>query len=102
MADPDEGQRPKLTPPYYPPGDGEGIPYTIHTAADKTVAEYARISLFAVLRLDIFSYWALLRDAVIYNRAQSAAGRKWLKNAHRLTLTEPDVESLQAFIERGG
>lgn len=102
MADPDQGQRPKLTAPYYPGKDGTGIPYTINTAADKAVAEYARISLFDVLGLDIFSYWALLRDAVIYNRAQSDAGRKWLRDAHRLTLTEPDVDGLRALIERGG
>lgn len=102
MADGDPEERPKLTPPYYPSGDSEGIPYIIQTAEAKAVAEYARISLFDAFALDIFRYWALLRDAIIYNRAQSEAGRKWLRDAHRLTQTEPDMEGLQAFIEKGG
>lgn len=50
--------------------------------------------MFEVFALDVFTYWALLHDAVVYGNAQTDEGRKWLKNAWRLTQTEPDREKL--------
>ena len=56
----------------------------------------------AVYDLDIITFWALLRDGVIYNRAQTETGRKWLRNAWRITQTEPETEKLKAkYGERG-
>lgn len=102
MAGGHPGIRPKLILPSYPCGGSEGIPYTIRTAEEKCVAEYAQMSMLAVMRLDIFSFWALLRDAVIYNRAGSPAGREWLQNAHRLIQTEPDLPALRQKFGKGG
>lgn len=66
----------------------------ITTQHQKVVADYAGISLFNVYQLDIFTYWALLHDAIVYGNAQTEEGRKWLHNAWRLTQTEPEREKL--------
>lgn len=47
-----------------------------------------------VYELDIFTYWALLHDAVVYGNAQTEEGRKWLHNAWRINQTEPEEEKL--------
>ncbi len=70
------------------------MPFSITTQQEKIVAEYAGISLLDVFELDVFSYWSLLHDAVVYGNAQTEEGRKWLKNAWRLTQTEPDRQKL--------
>lgn len=95
MAKQNEGSRPKLKTPYYPSRDSEGVPFDIGTLEEKTVAEYANISFLQVYELDVFSYWALLRDAVIFNRSQTKKGREWLKNAWRIIQTKPDDKKLQ-------
>lgn len=59
------------------------------------MAEYAGLSLLQVMELDYFSFRALLRDAVIWNHSGSKEGRKWLRNAHRLNQTEPDLPALR-------
>ena len=64
------------------------------TQRQKVVADYAGISLFEVYQLDVFTYWALLHDAIVYGNAQTAAGRAWLHNAWRLTQTAPDTVKL--------
>lgn len=66
------------------------------------MAEYAGISVMDVYALDIFTFWALLHDAVVYNHSQTKKGREWLKNAWRLTQTEPDEEAVDREIMRGG
>ena len=37
----------------------------------------------------------LLRDAVIYNKMQTDKGRKWLRDAYRITQTAPDMDKLR-------
>ena len=58
------------------------------------VSDYAGLSMAEITELDVFNFWALMHDAVIYNHAQTEEGRKWLKNAHRLEQTEPDDDAL--------
>lgn len=52
------------------------MPFALCSASEKLVSEYAGIPLPAVYDLDIITFWALLRDSVIYNRAQTETGRK--------------------------
>lgn len=66
------------------------------------MAEYAGISVMDVYTLDIFTFWALLHDAVVYNHSQTQKGREWLKNAWRLTQTEPDEDAVDREIMQGG
>ena len=51
--------------------------------------------MYDVYQLDVFTYWALLHDAIVYGNAQTEAGREWLHNAWRLTQTTPDVVKLK-------
>lgn len=66
------------------------------------MAEFTGLPLHQVYEIDVFTFWALLRDAVIYNRSQTKEGRDWLKNAHRLTVTEPDTPKLRQKLGKGG
>ena len=59
------------------------------------MAEYAGLSLLQVMELDFFSFRALLRDAIIWNHSSTKKGRDWLRNAHRLIQTEPDLPALR-------
>lgn len=60
------------------------------------------MSLFEVYQLDVFTYWALLHDAVVYDNAQTTEGREWLHNAWRITQTEPDRPKLHSKIRTKG
>lgn len=78
------------------------MPFTLATANEKAVSEYAQIPLPRVGELDVVTFWALLRDSVIYNKAQTKEGREWLKNAWRLTQTAPETEKLRKKYGKGG
>lgn len=69
---------------------------------EKAVAEYAGISVMEVYALDVFAFWALLHDAVVYAHSQTKSGRQWLRDAWRLTQTEPDDEAVDREIMRRG
>lgn len=57
--------------------------------------------MFDVYQLDIFTYWALLHDAIVTTNAQTEEGRKWLHDAWRIQQTTPDAEKLhQNMAER--
>lgn len=59
------------------------------------MAEYCRISLPEVERLDFIEYLRLRRDAFIYNLNQTKEGREYLDNAYRLTVTDIDSDALR-------
>lgn len=66
------------------------------------MADYANIPLPDVFELDIFTFWALLHDVVVYNKSRTKDGRRWLRNAWRITQTEPDEEAVARKIAEGG
>lgn len=66
------------------------------------MAEYASVSILDTDEFDIFTFWAMLRDAIIFNRSQTKEGRKWLKNAWRIRQTEPETEKLRQKAGKGG
>lgn len=70
------------------------MPFGITTQREKLVADYAGVSLFDVYQMDLFTYWALLHDAIVTINAQTEEGRKWLNNAWRIQQTQPDTEKL--------
>ena len=90
----DAVNRPELAVPYYPDKQEE-IPFELFTGGEKLVAEYANMSVPEVFELDIYDFRMLLRDAVIYNKMQTDKGRKWLKDAYRITQTVPDMDKLR-------
>lgn len=66
------------------------------------MADYAGIPLPHVYEFDVFEFWTLLHDAVVYNNSQTKEGRKWLRNAWRLTRTAPDDKALKQKYGKGG
>ncbi|HCW79781.1 MAG TPA: hypothetical protein DG942_01590 [Ruminococcaceae bacterium] len=64
---------------------------------DKVVADYASISIFAVQELDVFTYWQMLRDAVIYACQQTEPGREYLEKCWAAEQTEPDRKMLRQY-----
>jgi len=59
------------------------------------VAEYARISLPEVQRLNYIEYLTLRRDAFIYSMSRTEEGQKYLDNAWRMEQTVPDRAALR-------
>lgn len=45
--------------------------------------------------MDIFKYWFLLREAVIYNCMQTEEGQKYLEKCWMADQTEPDRDMLR-------
>lgn len=66
------------------------------------MADYANVSILDTDEMDVFTFWALLRDAVIFNRSHTKEGRKWLKNAWRIRQTEPEATKLHQKAGKGG
>lgn len=81
--------------PSYPSEDDGGPTYHAATEWEKVTADYAGIPLTQVGDLLIVDYLVLRRDALIWTCQRTQAGREWLENAYRLTLTDPDRESLR-------
>ena len=74
----------------------------MNSVAEKVVADYANVSILDTDEMDVFLFWGLLRDAVVFNRAQTEEGRKWLHNAWRLTQTAPEDKKLRDKYGKGG
>lgn len=83
----------KLEMPYYPNKENkDAIKYTMYNCFDKLVADYANMSIYEIDEINILEYWLLLRDAFIYNLAQTKEGKQYLNDAYRLTQTDADEE----------
>ncbi len=87
----------KLTVPSCPEGGKNEGHYTAITGNDKIVADYAGISIFEVQNLDVFSYWFLLREAVIFACQQTEGGRDYLERCWAAEQTEPDRKMLRQY-----
>lgn len=59
---------------------------------EKLVADYARISLAEVEKLDYVRYRELVRDAFIYEYNATEYGRDYLNKAWQLSRTDNDRE----------
>lgn len=92
---------PKLKIPYYPEDDENNKGrYEVNTLEEKIVCEYTGYSFDRLDKLDVFEYWLLLRDAVVYNYTQSEEGREYLEKCWILEQTNPDRESLRKKLSR--
>lgn len=66
------------------------------------VAEYAGVSLWAALDLDLIDFLTLRRDAFISLLMRSMAGREYLDKAWCREQTEPDRAALRKMVAGGG
>jgi len=85
----------KLAIPYYPGNNDNGGHYEVNTLEEKIICEYTGYKFNEIENLDVFKYWILLRDAVIYNYMQTEDGREYLENCWRMEQTEPDRGALR-------
>lgn len=77
-------------------GDDESYHFERYTAAEKMVADYARLSIPAVNRLNYVDFLILQREAVIHLFSSTEKGREMLEDAYCLSQTEPDRAALRA------
>jgi hypothetical protein len=67
------------------------------------VAEYTGLNFLQIKQLNYIEFLQYRRDAFIHWLNQSDWGREYLRNAWRMTQTEPDREKLrQKFGKKGG
>ena len=76
--------------------DDESYHFERYTAAEKMVADYARLSIPAVTRLNYVDFLILQREAVIHLFSSTEKGREMLEDAYCLSQTEPDRAALRA------
>lgn len=43
--------------------------------------------------MDVFEYWGILHDAVVWNRSSTKEGREYLENAYMYMQEKPDRET---------
>lgn len=92
----------KLKVPYCPDDKGNEGHFEINTIEEKVIRDYTGYDFNRIDTLDVFEYWLLLRDAVIYNYSQTDEGQKYLERCWRLEQTEPDRKALREKFKRGG
>lgn len=80
--------------PYYPLEGGKAY-YKNNSSDSKLVSVYANISIPEAQELDVFTYWGLLHDAIVWNCSRSEEGREYLENAWMYSQTEPDRDALR-------
>jgi hypothetical protein len=94
-------KQPKLKIPRCPDDDDEGH-YKLNYLEEKLVSEYTGFNFAQLSLLNVFEYWAILRDAVIYKYMQSEEGQEYLDRCWLLEQTAPDRERLRDKFGKGG
>ena len=94
MGEEREEEQPKLRVPFYPT-EGERAYYTVQSSDMKWVIDYTGCSYSEVSEFDVFTFWGLLHDAVVWSLGRSKEGREYLENAWYYEQTEPDRAALR-------
>ncbi len=69
--------------------------YEVNTIEEKTVSNYTGYDFDRVDELEVFQYWLLLRDAIVYKHLQTKEGSEYLEKCWIMEQTKPDRESLR-------
>lgn len=69
---------------------------------EKLVSDYTGFNFMQVEELDVFVYYALLRDAVIHKYMQTEDGQEYLEKCWILEQTEPDRVRLREKFRKEG
>lgn len=89
--------------PYYPREDsGQEIPYNLLTRPEKLVMDYCHINIYEVQEMEIDIYLFFLREAMIFENAQTEEGREYLRNCWRIEQTKPEIKKLREKYGKGG
>ena len=65
------------------------------------IHRYTGLSFREIQKLNVFEYQLFLRDGYIDSLSGSEEGRKYLKNAARMEITEPDRKNWRKFAQGG-
>lgn len=76
-------------------GNTGGHQFETPSWALRLVAEYTGLNFKEVLALDYYQYLVWRRDAYITHLERTEGGREYLRNAWRMTQTEPDRVKLR-------
>ena len=58
------------------------------------------MSIIDATELNVFEFWKLLHDAVVWNCSNTESGREYLENAYIYNQTEPDRDKLRSQISK--
>jgi hypothetical protein len=64
--------------------------------------DFTGFNFVQIAELDVFEYWAILRDAVIYKYMQTQEGLEYLEKCWMLEQTKPDRERLREKFGKEG
>lgn len=84
--------RPKLNVPYYPKNGDSKAYFRCVSGFKKIAADYSGCSVREVYDMDVFEYWGILHDAVVWNCGSTKEGREYLENAYMYMQEKPDRE----------
>lgn len=65
------------------------------------IHQYTGLSFLEIQKLNVFEHQLFLRDGYIHGLAGSEKGRKYLENAARMEITEPDRKAWRKFMQGG-
>lgn len=68
----------------------------------KAIADYTGMPISVIVELPISLFLLFRKNTWIYNQMHSEEGQKMLKDFWRLQQTEPDIDAIHRFQERGG
>lgn len=88
---------PNLKMPYFPEVSDYIRRFSCNTQEIKITADYCNMSFMEILALDIFTYWAWLHDAVVWDCEKTEDGRDYLEKAWAGSQSEPDRKALRAL-----
>jgi hypothetical protein len=95
-----KGEQPKLRTPFYPT-KGERAYYKAESSDCKWVIDYTGCTYIEVMEMDVYTFWGLLHDAVVWALDKTAEGREYLENAWYYEQTEPDRDALREVFGGG-
>lgn len=90
-----------LNLPHYSGAAENKVFFETNFVEAKIISDYANCSFSEVWEMDVFTYWAILHDAVVHNLNQTEEGRQYLESAYCEMQTEPDREALRAAFGGG-
>lgn len=91
----ERAENPQLQTPYYPKEDEQEHYYNCNSTDIKLVSDYTRLNFCQIHELDIFTFWAWLHDAVVWDCNKSEDGRDYLEKCWTNSQTEPDRTALR-------
>lgn len=86
-----------LQVPYYPEENEQKHYYNCNSTDIKIVSDYTGLNFCQIHELDIFTFWAWLHDAVVWNCEKSEEGQDYLEKCWTNSQTEPDRTALKEF-----